>query len=905
MKKISIVFFQVFLAVVALAQVTTNPDLPVASKSVTIYFDSSKESRLGFFTGDLYAHTGVMISGNSNWQHVIGSWGNNTLQPKLTNKGNGMYELAITPDISTFYSVTASEKVLKLAFVFRSADGSKQTNDLFVTVYEEGLVVDITEPLANAIVVKNQAVQISAKSTAEAELKLYVNQTQIAQASGKEIKSTYTFSQSGNYQIFASATSGSVTKKDTIDIVVRDDTPVQTKPSAYKKGINYLTDNSVALVLFAPKKEFVFVTGDFNNWKIQNSYLMKKDGDYFWLEINNLEKGKEYIFQYLIDGKIKIADPYTRKTSDPWNDKYISSATYPGLIAYPAGKTDGMASVLQTGQTPFAWGTNGFKIPENSKLVIYELLIRDFMTDHSFKAVREKLDYLKDLNINVLELMPVNEFEGNSSWGYNPSFYFAPDKYYGPEEELKKLVDECHKRGIAVVIDMVLNHSFGQSPFVQMYMNNWTITADNPWYNVTSPNPVYSWGYDFNHESQVVKELVDSVNSFWINEFRVDGFRFDFTKGFTNTPGDGWAYDASRIAILKRMSGEIWKRKPGALVIIEHLAENREEKELAELGILLWGNLNGNYRNAAKGDIANSNLNWGVYNNRGWGKAGLVTYAESHDEERVMTECLSNGYQNGTYNTRELPVALDRVELNEVFHIPLPGPKMIWQFGERGYDVSINSYGGRLGEKPPRWEYLGDKDRIDLFKTVSKLNYLKINESVFNPETFSYDLIGDIKWYSLSKGSEHVMVFGNFGLQLKTASVTFPDAGKWYEYFTGDSIMVYNVQQNFSLSPGQYKFFTTKKLAVPKVITHADKIADGSKGCMIYPNPAQNVISLVAAKPVDEVEIFSVNGEIMFSKKYAGESALKIETRNFKNGIYFIQVKTGNEIYRQKVTVLK
>jgi 1,4-alpha-glucan branching enzyme len=71
----------------------------------------------------------------------------------------------------------------------------------------------------------------------------------------------------------------------------------------------------------------------------------------------------------------------------------------------------------------------------------------------------------------------------DSTWGYNPSFYFAPDKYYGPKNELKKLIDECHKRGIAVVIDMVLNHSYGQSPFVQMYMDNWTITADNPWYN--------------------------------------------------------------------------------------------------------------------------------------------------------------------------------------------------------------------------------------------------------------------------------------------------------------------------------------------------------------------------------------------------------------------------------------
>ena len=85
------------------AQITTTPELPIATQNVTITFDSSKESRLGFFTGELFTHTGVKIEGNNDWQHVIGSWGNNTHQPKLTNKGNGIYELAITPDINSFY----------------------------------------------------------------------------------------------------------------------------------------------------------------------------------------------------------------------------------------------------------------------------------------------------------------------------------------------------------------------------------------------------------------------------------------------------------------------------------------------------------------------------------------------------------------------------------------------------------------------------------------------------------------------------------------------------------------------------------------------------------------------------------------------------------------------------------
>ncbi|MCA1759351.1 MAG: Por secretion system protein, partial [Bacteroidales bacterium] len=408
---------------------------------------------------------------------------------------------------------------------------------------------------------------------------------------------------------------------------------------------------------------------------------------YFWLEIPGLEGGNEYAFQYFIDGEIRVADPYTEKILDPWNDQYISNETYPGLISYPEGETEGIVSVLHPGQEEYQWEVTDFQIPDKEKLVIYELLIRDFTQEHTFKAVREKLDYLEDLNINVLELMPVNEFEYNSSWGYNPSFYFATDKYYGPRNELKKLIDECHKRGIAVVIDMVLNHSYGQSPFVQMYMDNWTITPENPWYNEESnfQNTSLRWGFDFNHEADVVKELVDSVNSFWMTEYKVDGFRFDFTKGFSNTPfGPGsWGseYDAARIANLKRMADEIWKRKEDALVIFEHLSDNTEEKELADYGILMWGNLHGSYREAGRGNTGASDLSWGIYEHRGWNEPNLVTYAESHDEERIMVDLLNSGFIEGDYNIRQIPTALDRVELNSVFLLPLPGPKMIWQFG--------------------------------------------------------------------------------------------------------------------------------------------------------------------------------------------------------------------------------
>jgi len=136
-------------------------------------------------------------------------------------------------------------------------------------------------------------------------------------------------------------------------------------------------------------------------------------------------------------------------------------------------------------------------------------------------------------------------------------------------------------------MDMVLNHAYGTNPFVMMYWNSAKNqpAADNPWFNQTSPNTDYSWGNDFNHESPATKRFVDSVNHYWISQYKVDGFRFDFTKGFTNTPGNGYAYDQSRINILERMAHHIWSYKPNAYVILEHFTANSEEKVLTNYGI--------------------------------------------------------------------------------------------------------------------------------------------------------------------------------------------------------------------------------------------------------------------------------------------------------------------------------
>src|SRR5262249_12993855 len=148
----------------------------------------------------------------------------------------------------------------------------------------------------------------------------------------------------------------------------------------------------------------------------------------------------------------------------------------------------------------------------------------------------------------------------------------------GPKNSLKELIDSCHSKGIAVIMDIVLNHSFGQSPMVQMYFNSATgqPAADNPWFNVTAPHQSIQFGYDFNHTSDATKYFVDRVLQFWLTEYKMDGFRFDFTKGFTQkvttNDNDLAAYDTGRINILTRINNSVHAVVPDAYVILEHFA---------------------------------------------------------------------------------------------------------------------------------------------------------------------------------------------------------------------------------------------------------------------------------------------------------------------------------------------
>ncbi|MGZ2369735.1 alpha-amylase family glycosyl hydrolase [Ancylomarina sp. YFZ004] len=819
-----ILLFLLLIPTIGFGQITTVPEFPNVNSEITITFDSSKESGLGTFSGDLYAHTGVFIEGSTDWQHVIGTWGDNSSQPQLTNKGNGIYELVITPNITDYYSVANGEIVTDITLVFRSADGNSQTNDLSIEVFNEGLNVSFASPSDDSMIIKNESLQVEVKATANDKLTLFLDGIQQETTTTNQISTSIQTAVAGTHELVAIATAGSEEARDTIHFFVREDVVTEQMPAGIIPGINYIDDNTVTLALYAPNKEYIYVIGDVTNWEINNTYQMKKDSDHFWITIDNLTAGEEYIYQYIIDGNIKIADPYADKLSDPWNDKYILDATYPNLIKYPDGKTTEIASVFQTGQSDFTWTDSGFAVPDEKDLVVYELHVRDFVATGNIKTVKDTLDYLERLGINAIELMPFNEFEGNDSWGYNPSFYFAPDKAYGTKEDYKAFIDECHKRGIAVLMDMVLNHSFGQSPFLRMYFDGTKPTADSPWYNVENnfENTDAHWGYDFNHTSQATKDLVDRINSYWMTEYHIDGFRFDFTKGFSNTPHsnstDPWGsqYDQQRIDLLKRMSTEIWNVKSDAVVIFEHLSENSEEKELAAHGILLWGNANHDYSEATKGE--SSNFSWTSWKNRDWDGPKVVSYMESHDEERMMYRNLTEGTSLDGYNVRSLNTALSRIETAAAFFFTVPGPKMVWQFGELGYDVSIEE-NGRVGKKPIHWEYQDDPNRKRVYQIFAALAKIKKEEAAFESDDFTLNTSQPLKQIEINHADMDVRIIGNFDVKTGSISPQFSKTGTWYDYFSSTEINVTNVDANIQLAPGEYHIYTTKQLTKPNVIS--------------------------------------------------------------------------------------
>ena len=343
-------------------------------------------------------------------------------------------------------------------------------------------------------------------------------------------------------------------------------------------------------------------------------------------------------------------------------------------------------------------------------------------------------------------------------------------------------------------------------------------TNENIWFNISARHP-FNVGYDFNHESTFTQKFIDRVNRFWIEEYHIDGYRYDLSKGFTqNYTGDdvsSWnQYDQSRIDLLLRMKNVINEYDPDAYLILEHLGNNDEEKVLADNGFMLWGIMHEDYKNAAMG--FDGDLKRISHKERGWNSPNLVGYMESHDEERLMYELSLYGNTYDDYDIKKESTALNRMKLAHAFMLTVPGPKMIWQFGELGYDISINE-NGRTGEKQTKWEYFIDTDRRRLYNTVSELAKLKTTNPAFQTENYELDVWGKHKKILL-KSDNDVQLIGNFDVTTQNVTPYSHNSGTgkdWYEFFSGDTITISENPQPITLLPGEFKLLSTQTLGSP------------------------------------------------------------------------------------------
>ena len=516
--------------------------------------------------------------------------------------------------------------------------------------------------------------------------------------------------------------------------------------------------------------------------------------------------------------------------------------------------------------------------------------------------------------------MPIYEFEGNISWGYNPSFQLAVDKYYGTRDELKAFIDAAHARGMGVILDVVFNHVFSQSPLAQLYWDNANFrpAESNPWLNVTPKHP-FNVGYDVIHEYAGTKQWVKRNLEQWIEEYRFDGFRFDLSKGLTQTNSGNDAglmsrRDPSRIAILKDYADYIWSLDPDSYVIMEHFADNNEETELANYGMMLWGNMNHEFTEAAMG--YSSDLEWADYKVRGWNDPHLIAYMESHDEERMVNRILQFGDAADGYNTREFETALRRVEAASSIFYSIPGPKMLWQFGELGYEFSINycpngsiDNSCRVDPKPIRWDYLENESRMRLRNIMASMIYLKTNFPTFSTTDYTFsDANFFIKAVYLNHPDMDAVTLANFRVIESNFNPKFPYTGTWYEFFSGDSIVVTDVNERVTFAPGEYRVYTSKPIEKPSNLTVGIEEQLALEAISAYPNPvsAGGTISVEYAEIIapSAISLYAIDGRQISLKGERKGNLLQISIpKEVASGIYGLRVEAGDKGFVSKIQV--
>lgn len=944
MKKFySVVFLLITMAVFGQINYTISPDPFNETDAITLTVpgDQIDESAWGVSNNAIYIWTWSFDTNYQNSQDcpTNGSWNNSNDLNKLNyNAATDSYSLTFTP--TSFYGRTG---IGRFGFLLKDKTGLHQTSpDIFVNVGTLNLT--LTNPLANSLtsVPVGNSITITATASTNATFQLKANGTFVNSTTtpSQSYSYSYTVTQDANMELVA--TQGTNSKTAAFIVQVPRNVVSQAIPNWIRQGINYHpTDpTKVGLALYAPGKSFVHVIGSFNNWTVNDTYLMKKDTtnpDLYWIELNGITPQQLYTFQYRTNDLRKVADPYSPQILSSYDDPWISASTYPNLPAFPAGQGFEV-STFKTGQTAYNWQVTNFQRPAKQDLIVYELLLRDFTQEKNWQSLINKISYLKNLKINAIELLPIMEFDGNLSWGYNTSFHYALDKAYGTPEKFKEFVDVCHQNGIAVILDVAFNHATGRSPLVRLWNIDpdgdgyGNVAANNPYFNQV-PKHSYNVFNDFNHTSLSTQYYVERCLEQWLTEYHIDGFRWDLTKGFTQSCSENDeactnAYQQDRVNIMKNYADKQWAIDPNSYMIFEHLGTDAEEQQWANYriaegkGVMLWNKQTDPYNQNTMGYKENSNYDRMNHSLHGFTNMSAVGYGESHDEERLMFKNLAYGAANGSYDVKNLNTALERMKTFGATFFTIPGPKMIWQFGELGYEFSINrcangtiDSGCRTDEKPVAFTlgYDTDLNRKAVYDTWAKIINIRNSHQVFKSKTYSIEsnnltndpngLITRIYVYdaSITTGIKNVVVLANYTTSAQNVVPYFPYTGQWQNLMDNSISNVASTTAPITLQSGEFRIFGNYAGA----LSTADVNAANKLSLQIADNPVRNGIAkLVFNKAKNgEISIFDMTGKKLDTFKLDKESGTYNLKVDYPAGTYLVQLKSDTGIAIQKMII--
>jgi len=449
-------------------------------------------------------------------------------------------------------------------------------------------------------------------------------------------------------------------------------------PIAPSDGMGAITeDDKTTFRVWAPNADKVCVAGDFNGWNPNNLPLEPEENGYWAATTTKAKKGDQYKY-YIENGDISVYK----------NDPY----------AFEVTNSDGNSIIRDLN---FDWEEDNFQLPPWNSLVIYELHVGTFNRKNpdavgTFQDVIEKLDYLKSLGINCIELLPVAEFAGGISWGYNPAHPFAIEQDYGGPDGLFQLIKAAHQKGIGVIMDVVYNH-LGPSDVDLWQFDGWQENDKGGIYFYNDHRSDTPWGDtrpDYGRPE--VRQYFRDNALMWIEKYHCDGLRMDATS-YIRYEGGGLGFDTEileGIIMMRDINAEIRHKHPNIITIAEDLKADNIVTAPTESGGIGYGTqwdmkfvhpvrevltaLNDDERDLQKiADAILYKYNDDVFNR--------VIYTESHDEVANGKARVPEEIQPGD---AESSFAKKRAVLGLVLVMTSPGIPMIFQgqeFLEDGY----------------------------------------------------------------------------------------------------------------------------------------------------------------------------------------------------------------------------